>query len=190
MVWGMRGAEERRGGSWSVAWFAFTAVFALLGTTALILPRLAPMTGATPAAASRSARPRFVCAATEPTAVHADQGFCRRLEADLLLRATITPADRTLLLPRTRAIDEVLAQLPPAPTSPSSAATMETALVTAGYAEAQTRVARPGDPAPRHSLIFAVPVGDGCYLGHRAGLGGPGLSLLVGQLPNGTCLPA
>jgi hypothetical protein len=60
----------------------------------------------------------------------------------------------------------------------------------AGFGDVVVRIARPHDPAPTGSLLYAVAVGAGtCVVGHVADLpGGSGTGFVAGALPDGTCI--
>lgn len=60
------------------------------------------------------------------------------------------------------------------------------ALRDAGFPNATVRMARPGDPAPVGSVLYAVPVGSACILGYDQG--GGGSVNVVGRLLGGRCL--
>jgi hypothetical protein len=58
----------------------------------------------------------------------------------------------------------------------------------AGFAGATVRIAGVDDPAPRGTILYAVPLDDACLIGYRATLRGGGGYTLAGRLPQGTCL--
>jgi hypothetical protein len=60
----------------------------------------------------------------------------------------------------------------------------------AGFVNSTVRIARADDPAPRGSLLYAVPLGnDSCIVGHILELpGGSGGGIIGGVLPDGMCL--
>jgi hypothetical protein len=60
------------------------------------------------------------------------------------------------------------------------------ALMQLGFLDAVVRVAAPADPAPPHTVIYAVHVGPGCLLGF---VGSVSATWLAGPLLTGACLP-
>jgi hypothetical protein len=80
----------------------------------------------------------------------------------------------------------------PMPTAarPGDVDLVRTALDQAGMTGAVVRIASADDPAPRGSLMYAVPAGPACVLGYTLGLTGGGGHSVVGHLPDGTCLSA
>jgi hypothetical protein len=69
--------------------------------------------------------------------------------------------------------------------SPPSSSEVRQALTGAGYRDALVRVARPDDPAPRGSVLVAVPAGAACVVIHHNGY--PHRTV-AGRLPDGSCL--
>ncbi|MDR6318756.1 hypothetical protein J3R03_002952 [Actinoplanes couchii] len=64
-------------------------------------------------------------------------------------------------------------------------------LADAGYGDALVRLARPNDPAPPSSLIYAVGVGDSCIIGHSELIPVDGrgpIDEVTGKFPSGQCL--
>jgi hypothetical protein len=72
---------DRPGPRWPTAWFAFAAVFALTGATALLLPHVAPVFGAGKAgvAAAPAGSPGAVACVVDG----ADPGYCPRYARDV-----------------------------------------------------------------------------------------------------------
>jgi len=60
------------------------------------------------------------------------------------------------------------------------------ALIELGFPDAVVRIAAPADPAPPHTVIYAVHVGPGCLLGF---VGSVSVTWLAGPLLTGACLP-
>ena len=167
---------------WPIAWFAFAAVFALTGATALILPHLAPIFGAGGGAASVGSPGMVGCVVDRR-----DPGYCARYAKDVASRAALTDEERRLMGSATRRLDKVLRGAHPSPgQAPVDA--LQAVLDGAGYPGSVVRVARPDDPAPVGSLLFAVPLGSDCVVGHLHMVAGGGAAVLVGQLPDGSCL--
>lgn len=80
----------------------------------------------------------------------------------------------------------------PMPTAarPGDVDLVRTALDQAGMTGAVVRIAGTDDPAPRGSLMYAVPAGPACVLGYTLGLRGGGSHSVAGRLSDGTCLSA
>ncbi|GAA1867550.1 hypothetical protein [Asanoa iriomotensis] len=58
-----------------------------------------------------------------------------------------------------------------------------------GADEVTVRLARPDDPAPSGTLLYAARFPDGCIMGHvKSFPAGDGSYQLVGPLPDGSCL--
>ena len=170
---------------WSIAWFAFAAVFALTGATALVLPHVAPVFGAGKegvTAAAAGSRGAVACVVDR-----GDPGYCLRFARDVARRAPLTADERRLGEPEARQLDAVVRRAYPSP-GEAPADALRAALAGAGYTGSVVRVARPDDPAPAGSVLFAVPIGAGCVVGHTDAGRGTATSALVGQLPGGTCL--
>lgn len=168
---------------WQIAWFAFAAVFALTGATALILPHVAPVFGARSAAPADQAGSRPVGVVCIPDTL--DRGYCSRYVKDVARRTPITGSPSALS--SAKAIDVAMLGVRP---SPGQAYVDAVRGALAAYPGAVVRAARPDDPAPVGTVIFAVPVGADCVLGFlRAGSNGVGVGPgVVGHLPDGTCL--
>lgn len=62
------------------------------------------------------------------------------------------------------------------------------ALAQADHPGAVVRLAHPDDPVRADAVIFAVRIADVCILGSVDGGRGPGITEVVGLLPNGQCL--
>jgi hypothetical protein len=62
-------------------------------------------------------------------------------------------------------------------------------LARTGASDTTARLARPGDPAPVGSLLWAARVGDACIIGYIDTIpGGGGFFRFAGLLPDGSCL--
>jgi hypothetical protein len=61
-------------------------------------------------------------------------------------------------------------------------------LAAAGFDDVTVRMARPDDPAPAGSVIYAVAVGPACVLLDQTEPGPPGDEQIVGKRPDGNCL--
>ncbi|MFX0594369.1 hypothetical protein [Melissospora conviva] len=63
------------------------------------------------------------------------------------------------------------------------------ALGAAGFTNIVVRQTGPADPAPRDAIVYAVPAGRGCVIGHLDVHGrGGGQPQVLGTLPHGQCL--
>jgi hypothetical protein len=120
----------------------------------------------------------------------------RRMSLTAGQRARAEHADDTvrsalLSLPtreRPGTCDTVACTIVHPPFDDTDVAAARAALAKAGFAGATVRLARPTDPGPTDSLIFAVPVaGPACVLGYQTPSSG-GTQYVVGPLPDNTCL--
>ncbi len=160
------------------------------GTTRAVPPAPAPQ----PSPAASEAMIAFACP-VDPQ----DHDYCRRAADDMIRRTPLTDAQRA---DADRASEQVLAVLPDGArgsrcstdrpgalcrleVSPPSSSEVRQALTAAGYRDALVRVARPDDPAPRGSVLVAVPAGAACVVIHHNGY--PHRTV-AGRLPDGSCL--
>ena len=195
-------ASRRRAGV--VAGVAFVVVFALLGATALILKAFSDA----PAEAPTTQR-AYSCAQLVAAAGELDDDYCRRLVDDLARRPELTGPQRAALSGDLTAVQRAVRQLsschgpmvappyrsrcagvpPGGPATEAHAEAVHRVLVEAGYPLAVARLARPDDPAPRSSVLYAVPLNEACIVGHIQAAGGDSARPLA-PLPDGRCLKA
>jgi hypothetical protein len=187
-----------------VLWLVFGAVLATAGAAVLVIERMDAV-GA-PAGDGRT----FSCVQLQPAARPVDAGYCERLVRDLSRRPHLTERQSAQLAVRAEEVQKAVDQLgrcvePVAPPYRSEcvaggveprhdqptdddADLLARALVEAGFDGAVARIAGRADPAPVGTILYAVPVGDGCVLGHLDSLRGGGTQQTVGRLPGGRCL--
>jgi hypothetical protein len=171
------------------------------GALAIATPTALSLALDRPVAAPRSAE-------TGPSAAPAASGVCtpgagqdcERRAKDFAARARLTESDRAAArarLPEAReAIDsvkctedgcqraEIQPRGGPAP-DPVQLELARRALVAAGFEDVTVRQARPDDPAPAGTTIYAAAVGPACIV-----LVEGGSEQILGKLPDGHCLAA
>jgi hypothetical protein len=188
-------------------WLVFGAVYTILGATALILEGIG---GEATVADQRSPDGRTFACAQIVAANAFDDGYCGRLVKDLMRRPELTPEQQSRMAAQVNAVEAAINELswcdyPAGPpphrsqcanfmipggeqVSQARADALQKLLLEAGFIGAIVRVVQADDPAPRGAIIYAVPVGDACVLGHAWSPSGGGSSQLVAPLPNGRCL--
>lgn len=180
---------------------AFALTFAVLAVTALVIERIEPAAApASPAAAAPAASGPLLFACAAP--LGADAGYCERLVEDHSRRAAVTDQTRADLSAAARHVDELVHPEPvcravqTTPGGPArrvcdrnlpDPAVLLARLDGAGFTGAIVRPARDGDPAPRGSLFYAVPVRGACIIGAVTGLPERVSSQITGPLPTGSC---
>jgi hypothetical protein len=171
------------------------------GVLAIAAPTALSLALDRPAAAPRSAEavPSAAPAASGACATDAAQD-CERRAKDFATRARLSESDRAAARARLAdaraAIDsakcteegcqrgEVQPRGGPAP-NPVQLELARRALVDAGFDDVTVRQARPDDPAPAGTVIYAAAVGPACIV-----LVSNGSEQILGKLPDGHCLAA
>ncbi|MEV0155966.1 hypothetical protein AB0H57_19790 [Micromonospora sp. NPDC050686] len=140
-----------------------------------------------------------------------DDGYCDRMAADAARRRPLAEPDRAAAQAKAKQITAALrrptvdcAQLSEedclarqarqrmfalAESPEQLADRIRGSLRNAGLPEVTVRPAGPEDPAPRDAVIFAVPVGVACLLGYVHPRRKGDETRVVGELPEGGCLP-
>ena len=162
----------------------------------------------TPAPAGPSGR-AIRCSWAGPAGQY-DPTYCQRIVDDELRRSELTPGQRaeaggaadavgaaidrmTFDCPQPItaqcAAEQARRRMQPATGSPEQIADrIRQALTAAGFADIVVRPAGPADPAPRDAIVYAVPTGAGCVLGHLDASGRGGQQQVLGALAGGRCL--
>jgi hypothetical protein len=154
------------------------------------------------ASGDRGSRPQaFTCGvpSSQP-----DRDYCRRAAIDDARRAPLTDEQRQHAEGMEKAVLRAASNggwcmgpmeracLEPPPSHPPGPKDVEAArlwLARTGASDTSARLARPDDPAPVGSLLFAARVEDACIIGHVDAIpGGGGEHHLAGLLPDGRCL--
>jgi hypothetical protein len=197
-------AGRRRVSRWAIGWVVFGAVFAIFGAAALILEAMGK--GEAEVSAPTTER-KFACAQVVAPG-HIDDGYCARLVKDAARRPELTAEQEAQLAGQVEAVEHAMHELnwcdtpmvpPPyrsqcAGISPGPQPTqahvdaLHKTLVDAGFGGAIIRLARTDDPAPKNTIIYAVPVGEACVIGYMQGLGNGGGHQVLAPLPDGRCL--
>lgn len=177
------------------------AVLMIAGVTAL-----AWLTTTTTASPDAAGPPRnFACAITgpsneDPAKAAARQEheleICRRQADDDTRRAPRSYADPEsdstdlrVLAAMSAAVCETRCGDETRPATRSDVELARTVLTAQGFADAEVRMYRPGDPAPDGSVVYAVRLpGDVCLVGFNEMGAVPRVHAPVGMLPGGRCL--
>jgi hypothetical protein len=130
--------------------------------------------------------------------------YCERVATDVVRRASLTAEQRAAAEQAHNRVQRAVSRddrcSPPTSSDclasprriPTSADVDQRRkkLEEAGFSGSVVRIARPDDPAPHGTLLYAVPVAGGaCVVGYIKTLpGGGGGGFLGGPLPNGRCL--
>ena len=120
---------------------------------------------------------------------------CRR-QAEDASRRTLLPAGNAVMDPTaTRIYDAVQSAVCQGgctqgrPAGSADVAWVRAVLRDAGFPGATVRLARPADPAPDESVVYAVRLsGDRCVVAYAEMGRGPSNNGVAGLLPNGDCL--
>ncbi|MFU8876019.1 hypothetical protein [Micromonospora sp. SL4-19] len=151
------------------------------------------------------------CSWAGPAGGQHDSTYCQRVVDDELRRSELTPDQRADAEAAVEAVvkaidhltfdcaqpvtEECLAEqarrrIMPATDRPArTVEQVRQALTVAGFADVTVRTAGQADPAPRDTIVYAVPIGTGCVVGHLAASGqGAGQQGVLGTLPDGRCL--
>jgi len=168
---------------------------AIAAPTALSLALDRPTAAPRSAEAAPSAAPAASAACTPDAAQD-----CERRAKDFAARARLSESDRAAArsrLPDARAAiesvkctedgcqrGEIQPQGGPAP-DPVQLELARRALVAAGFEDVTVRQARPDDPAPAGTTVYAAAVGPACIV-----LVEGGSEQILGRLPDGHCLAA
>jgi hypothetical protein len=148
-------------------------------------------------------RPRgFSCVQVVAAGEEMDD-YCSRLATGLSRRAALDDEQRRTAEPAKTAIEQLVAgsgqdscrdpsvsclAATEHADAPPAVDDVQQRLIAAGWPRAVVRIARSDDPAPRGSLIFAVPAGPVCVLGHLRSRWLVDSSMVVGTLADGSCL--
>jgi hypothetical protein len=185
-------------------------VVLLGGVLAIAVPTVIALVAGEPAPESRSAAPAptpsptvHVCGADGGPTV--DNQECQRRAKDFAARKALTEADRDAAaarLPDARAaIDsvacanggcdhsEIQPRGGPAP-DPVQLELSRRALAAAGFEDVTVRQARPDDPAPAGTVVYAAGIGPACIFIVRRTPNSAGTEQILGRLPDGHCLAA
>jgi hypothetical protein len=169
-------------------WGLVTALFVIASGVALMVPivRGAASAGDPEVTVTKEVR-GYTCAQIDY------DDYCQRLAADLARRAPVPAAEIQAAKPLADELEAVLA----GPTCPETekmcivetvaptAETVRRAIVGAGFLGPIVRDARGADPAPRGAIMFAVPAGGACLVGHVSGHSS--FVLVVGPLRDSGC---
>jgi hypothetical protein len=133
-----------------------------------------------------------------------DDGYCGRAAEDFARRAEVSPAQRESAQATVQAVERALPSEwpsmcranvaacagwgPDAPRGSTDLEVFRAAFRRAGFPGAEVRIAGGDDPAPRGTVLYAVPVGENCVVGWIRGVAGVGSNGIEGPLPNGRCL--
>lgn len=144
----------------------------------------------------------FACSFQGPSP---DEGYCERAAADFARRAPLTDEQREPALALAQTVnkaaasagwcmtptDPKCARRPPSyPPGPEDVEAARMWLGRTGASDGTARLARLDDPAPAGSLLYAARVGGACIVGHVQSVPlGAGSHMVVGSLPDGSCLP-
>jgi hypothetical protein len=214
---GVQGPAGRlRGAGWFAPIVLLVLVVGTLVTGNWLVGRMMSEPGGGQRAASRSAgdgQPKadaglpgsvrgFVCAYVGDP--EEDDNHCARAAQDFVRRAEMTPAQQTEARAAAEAVDRAMpAEWPSAcradaaacagwgPDAPRGSTDLEVfraAFRRIGLRGAAVRLATGDDPAPRGTVLYAVPVGEVCVVGWVRGVGGAGGHGIEGRLPSGRCL--
>ena len=135
---------------------------------------------ATPNATASPTSVAIACGVINP----GDQDFCRRYVDDVARRAPLTAEQRAAGLEVTiKATSAIESSRRAAPAM--TVTELRDTLTAAGFADVMVRMARPADPAPIGSLIYAASSVQACLVGY---VSGRSTAQLVGRLPGGACL--
>jgi hypothetical protein len=154
-----------------------------------------------PERGERAAQPRaFTCGmvASEP-----DPDYCRRAAIDYGHRAPVSDEQSGRAEAMSREVRRAagsggwcMGPMEPAclkrpsshPPGPEDVEVARLWLARTGASDTTARLARPDDPAPVGSLLYAARVGDACIIGHVNAIPGGGGHHIGGLLPDGRCL--
>ncbi len=162
--------------------------------TAAALARPGPKPAARPATAPAGASAG--ASASPPvgsSCAGGDAAGCARLARDAAARIPLTASQRDAalaLVPEIRSAIRVSSCAAGEGSCPSDLDIDEARqrLMAAGFTDVTVHVARPDDPAPPGSVIYAVGVGPACVLLDQSSGRGPGGVQVVGKRPDGNCL--
>ena len=125
------------------------------------------------------------------------RSITRQVDAavDTAVRGCVEAAvDRCVAVPaQTRVVRDpsvsggaLVAEIPPVVSAPRTLAPIRAALHRAGFRTPLVRLARPEDPAPPGSVVYAVSAGQACVIGYQGRQ--RATARAVGRLPSGSCL--
>jgi hypothetical protein len=157
---------------------------------------------AVPTATGTATAPRaFTCGIPDS---QPDRDYCRRAAADFARRAPLSDEQRRRAEGIAAAVwgaaasggwcmptpgPACLKRPPPHAPGPADVDAARLWLARTGASDISARLARPDDPAPSGSLLFAVRVDDACIIGHVDAIPeGGGAHGVGGLLPDGRCL--
>jgi len=137
--------------------------------------------------------------------------YCGRIAADRARRAELSAAQRARIAATLPAVNAAarnpgcgwpegnppgtetvclqfgMREREPQAPGPGHVRAIQASLTAAGFADSTVRIAGAEDPAPLGSVMFGVPIGDGCAVGSVM-VDLKMLARAVGKLPNGYCL--
>jgi hypothetical protein len=133
----------------------------------------------------------------------ADRAYCERAAADYGRRLPLSDEQRRQAEAMTDAVTKAasdggwcmgpmepacLKRPPSHPPRPEDVDTARLWLAKTKASDSTARLARPDDPAPVGSLLYAARVGDACIVGHVGSIPGGGAYWIAGLLPGERCL--
>jgi hypothetical protein len=167
------------------------AAVALLASCAATGGKTPPAGVASPPPAATAAPTR--CVYNRPA--NATDDPCKPRPPDGPPRAALTNAEKASAEPVRRAVEHAITSAvscPPGGCTPSDLARISddirTALTAAGFPDSIVRPARPGDPAPTDSVVYAAPAGPACLLGYYQPSTTQNRVQVDGPLAQGGCL--
>jgi hypothetical protein len=174
-------------------WLPVAALFLLASAAAVAVPLVRGGASAgEPDPRSTAAVERFACAQLASSV----DDYCRRIAEDLGRRAPLADGDRAAAQPlRQTLVDGFVRELgadchgpiEPCLLRATPPEAVRRALIASGFVDPVVRPAGFTDPAPVGAVLYAVPAGHACLLGHvQPGTAAP--PLVVGPLSDGACL--